>query len=135
MSKPRVLVVEDERAISEPLAESLNREGFLPQVAATAAEARDAFGKERFDCVLMDVMLPDGDGRELAKEVRSSSDAPIIMATARGDEVYRVLGLELGADDYVVKPYSAKELAARIRAILRRGRPVCHRKEPITIGD
>jgi two-component system response regulator RegX3 len=135
MSKPRILVVEDEPAISEPLAESLTRDGFLPQVAATAGAARDAFAAERFDCVLMDVMLPDGDGRDLAKEIRSGSDVPIIMVTARGEELDRVLGLELGADDYVVKPYSAKELAARIRAVLRRGRPVSQAKEAIEIGD
>jgi len=135
MSKPRILVVEDETAISEPLAESLTREGFLPHVAATAAAARDAFAADRFDCVLMDVMLPDGDGRDLAREIRSGSDVPIIMVTARGEELDRVLGLELGADDYVVKPYSAKELAARIRAVLRRGRPVSQAKEAIEIGD
>ncbi|MCA1726298.1 MAG: response regulator transcription factor [Actinobacteria bacterium] len=135
MSKPRVLVVEDEPAISEPLAESLTREGFVPHVAPTAAAAREAFAADRFDCVLMDVMLPDGDGRDLAKEMRSGSGVPIIMATARGEELDRVLGLELGADDYVVKPYSAKELAARIRAVLRRGRPPTQRRDAITVGD
>jgi DNA-binding response OmpR family regulator len=135
VSKPRVLVVEDESAISEPLAESLAREGFQPHVAPTAAAAREAFGAERFDCVLMDVMLPDGDGRDLAKEFRAGSDVPIILATARGEEIDRVLGLELGADDYVVKPYSAKELAARIRAVLRRGRSSTQRVEALTIGD
>jgi DNA-binding response OmpR family regulator len=83
----------------------------------------------------MDVMLPDGDGRDLAKEFRSGSDVPIIMVTARGEELDRVLGLELGADDYVVKPFSAKELSARIRAVLRRGRPVSQAKEAIEIGD
>ena len=135
MSKPRVLLVEDEPAISEPLAEALSREGFLSHVADTAASAREAMEGQRYDCVLLDVMLPDGDGRDLAREIRAGSDVPIIMVTARGEEVDRVLGLELGADDYVVKPFSAKELAARIRAVLRRGRPIGERREPITVGD
>jgi DNA-binding response OmpR family regulator len=120
-SKPRILVVEDERAISEPLAESLVREGFEPTVAATVAEAELRFESNEPDLVLLDVMLPDGDGRDLCREIRRRSDVPIVMLTARGEEVDRVVGLELGADDYVVKPFSARELAARIRAILRRG--------------
>jgi two-component system, OmpR family, response regulator RegX3 len=120
--KPRVLVVEDEPAISEPLAESLAREGFVPVVAPTVAEAERAFEARKPDLVLLDVMLPDGDGRDLCRELRRRSDVPIVMLTARGEEVDRVVGLELGADDYVVKPFSARELAARIRAILRRGR-------------
>ena len=130
-----MLVVEDQPAISEPLADSLTREGFLPRVAPTAEEALRAQGEDRFDCVLLDVMLPDGDGREVARQIRSTSDVPIIMVTARGEELDRVLGLEIGADDYVVKPFSAKELAARIRAVLRRGRAVTERVEPIEVGD
>ncbi|HYU57365.1 MAG TPA: response regulator transcription factor [Actinomycetota bacterium] len=135
MSKPRVLVVEDDPAIAEPLGESLAREGFLPHLAASAAEALSAFGSEKFDAVLLDVMLPDGDGRDVARQIRSGSDVSIIMVTARGEEVDRVLGLELGADDYVVKPFSAKELAARIRAVLRRGRSVAERVESIEVGE
>ena len=131
--KPRILVVEDELAISEPLADGLKREGFEPQVAGTLEEARAAFAKEVPDLILLDVMLPDGDGRDLAREIRRSSDVPIVMLTARGEEIDRVLGLELGADDYVVKPFSARELTARIRAIMRRGKRDDSRR-PIDIG-
>jgi len=132
--KPRILVVEDEQVISEPLAEYLERDGFDTEVAATLADARAAFDRLTPDLILLDVMLPDGDGRDLAREVRKTSDVPIIMVTARGEEIDRVLGLELGADDYVVKPFSARELAARIRAIMRRGHPT-QRRERIEVGD
>ena len=120
--KPRILVVEDEPAISEPLAESLEREGFEPEVTSTIGAAREAWQRREPDLILLDVMLPDGDGRDLAREIRRGSNVPIIMLTARGEEIDRVLGLELGADDYVVKPFSMRELTARIRAIMRRGR-------------
>jgi len=126
-------VVEDEPAISEPLADHLARDGFEPLVASTLEEAREAYGRQPPDLVLLDVMLPDGDGRDLAREIRRTSDVPIVMLTARGEEIDRVLGLELGADDYVVKPFSARELSARIRAILRRGRSA-QRRAPIEIG-
>jgi len=125
--KPRILVVEDEPAISEPLAESLAREGFDPQVTPSVAEAELAFDAGEPDLVLLDVMLPDGDGRDLCRQLRRRSDVPIVMLTARGEEIDRIVGLELGADDYVVKPFSARELSARIRAILRRGRSVAGR--------
>ena len=118
--KPRILLVEDEEAISEPLAEHLERDGFAPEVAATIAEARDAYDRETPDLILLDVMLPDGDGRDLAREIRKESDVPIVMLTARGEEIDRVLGLEMGGDDYVTKPFSPRELVARIRAVLRR---------------
>ncbi|HET7235283.1 MAG TPA: response regulator transcription factor [Actinomycetota bacterium] len=131
--KPRILVVEDEEAISEPLAESLEREGFAAEVAGTVELARAALGREAPDLILLDVMLPDGDGRDLAREIRKDSDVPIVMLTARGEEIDRVVGLELGADDYVVKPFSSRELTARIRAILRRGRGT-GRHGPIEIG-
>jgi DNA-binding response OmpR family regulator len=133
--KPRVLVVEDESSISEPLADHLAREGFSARVAGTLAAARDALSGEEPDVVLLDVMLPDGDGRDLCREIRKSSDVPIVMLTARGEEVDRIVGLELGADDYVVKPFSARELVARIRAIQRRGRAPGARRSPITIGS
>jgi DNA-binding response OmpR family regulator len=129
----RVLVVEDEPAISEPLAEHLAREGFAAEVVATIAAARDAVGRYEPDLILLDVMLPDGDGRDLCREIRRSSDVPIIMLTARGEEVDRIVGLELGADDYVVKPFSVGELVARIRAIQRRGRGASARS-PIVVG-
>jgi two-component system, OmpR family, response regulator RegX3 len=132
--KPRILVIEDESSISEPLAAHLAREGFDAEVAGTLASARAAFDRDEPDVVLLDVMLPDGDGRDLCRELRTRSDVPIVMLTARGEEVDRIVGLELGADDYVVKPFSAGELVARIRAIQRRGRAPGARKAPITIG-
>jgi DNA-binding response OmpR family regulator len=131
--KLRVLLVEDERGISELLTEHLAREGFEPEVAADLAAAREAYRRRAPDLVLLDVMLPDGDGRDLCREIRDDSDVPIIMLTARGEEIDRVVGLELGADDYVVKPFSAREVVARIRAVLRRGRPDRSRS-PITVG-
>jgi DNA-binding response OmpR family regulator len=132
--KPRILVVEDEETISDPLVESLEREGFEAQVAGTIAAAREALHRSSPDLVLLDVMLPDGDGRDLARDVRKASDVPIIMLTARGEEIDRVVGLELGADDYVVKPFSFRELLARIKAIMRRGRAM-DRPAPLAIGD
>ena len=131
--RQRILVVEDEEGISEPLLDHLTREGFDAEVAGSLEEAREAYARAAPDVVLLDVMLPDGDGRDLAREIRSSSDVPIIMLTARGEEIDRVLGLELGADDYVVKPFSARELVARIHAILRRGAGTA-RLGPITVG-
>ena len=130
---PRVLLVEDETAISEPLAAHLVREGFEPEVAGTIEEARSAMSRVQPDVVLLDVMLPDGDGRDLCREIRKTSDLPIILLTARGEEIDRIVGLELGADDYVVKPFSAGELVARIRAIMRRGHSTA-RRGPIEVG-
>ena|SRR5690242_20476796 len=121
MSRPRrtILLVEDETSITEPLAEALRSEGFETQVAGTVAEALELARTEP-DLVLLDVMLPDGSGFDVCRELRRSSRVPIIMLTARGEEADRVVGLELGADDYVVKPFSAREVVARIRAVLRR---------------
>jgi two-component system, OmpR family, response regulator RegX3 len=116
----RILLIEDEESISEPLERALGREGFDVTVAATAAEGRERFRDDRPDLVLLDVMLPDGDGRDVLREIRGVSRTPVVMLTARGEELDRVLGLELGADDYVTKPFSSAELAARVRAVLRR---------------
>ncbi len=127
-------MVEDEVTIAEPLAEHLEREGFRAEVAPTLARAAESIRREEPDLILLDVMLPDGDGRELCRDLRRRSDVPIIMLTARGEEVDRVVGLELGADDYVVKPFSARELVARIRAILRRGAGP-PRRGAIELGD
>ena len=113
----RVLVVEDEEAIAEPLAEGLRREGFDVAIARTGGEALAA---EAADIVLLDLRLPDMDGLDVCRQLRESSDVPIIVVTARGEEVDRVVGLELGADDYVVKPFGLRELIARIRAVARR---------------
>jgi len=116
----RILLIEDEESISEPLTAALGREGFDVVTAATAEDGRELFRAQAPDLVLLDVMLPDGDGKDVLRDIRSSSRTPVIMVTARGEELERVLGLELGADDYVTKPFSAAELAARVRAVLRR---------------
>jgi two-component system, OmpR family, response regulator RegX3 len=118
-----VLFVEDEPSIFEPFSAALRREGFEPVVASTLADARAAWVSREPDLVLLDLGLPDGDGRDLCRELRASSDVPIIVLTARGTELERVFGLELGADDYVVKPFSGAEVIARMRAVLRRARP------------
>jgi DNA-binding response OmpR family regulator len=116
----RVLVVEDEPGIAGPLAAHLAREGFEASAVGTVADARDAVEHALPDVVVLDVMLPDGDGRDLCREIRAASDVPILLLTARGADADRIVGLEIGADDYIVKPFSAGELVARIRAILRR---------------
>lgn len=119
-TETRILLVEDEASISEPLANALEREGFAAVVAPSAAEALRLARSTEPDLILLDLMLPDGDGRDVCREIRVFSDVPIIMLTARGTEVDRIVGLEIGADDYVVKPFSSGELIARIRALLRR---------------
>jgi DNA-binding response OmpR family regulator len=113
----RVLLVEDEQAIAEPLTERLGREGFAVTWVATAA---DALAAHEHDLVLLDLRLPDRDGFEVCRELRARSSVPIIVISARGDEVDRVVGLELGADDYLVKPFGIRELLARINAVTRR---------------
>jgi len=127
---PNILLVEDESAIAQPFARILAREGFVPTIAPTAAEALRAFADDPPDLVLLDLTLPDGDGRDVARDIRAHSRVPIIMLTARGTETDRVVGLELGADDYVVKPFSSAEVIARIRAVLRR--TVSGVEEPVT---
>jgi DNA-binding response OmpR family regulator len=116
----RILVVEDEDAIAEPLAEGLRREGFEVERVATGA---DALAAEEPDLVLLDLRLPDVDGITVCRELRARSSVPIIVVTAKGEEVDRVVGLEVGADDYVVKPFGLRELVARIRAVMRRAQP------------
>jgi two-component system response regulator RegX3 len=118
--RPRVLFVEDEVSISGPVSKALAREGFEPVVAATAARALELADEIEPDIVLLDLTLPDGDGRDVCRALRRRSDVPILMLTARGTETDRIVGLELGADDYVVKPFSGAEVIARIRAVLRR---------------
>jgi two-component system, OmpR family, response regulator RegX3 len=119
---PSVLLVEDERSIAEPFASALARGGFRTIVAHTAAEALALVEEVEPDVVLLDLSLPDGDGRDICRRLRLESDIPIIMVTASGTVTDRVVGLELGADDYVVKPFATGEVIARIRAVLRRGR-------------
>jgi two-component system, OmpR family, response regulator RegX3 len=135
--RPKILLVEDERAITEPLAEALEREGFTPAVAGTAAEAIEKAGGALPDLVLLDIGLPDGSGLDVCRELRRQSDVPIIMLTARGSEADRVAGLELGADDYIVKPFSAREVTARVRAVLRRASTgaTVNGSEQTRIGD
>jgi two-component system response regulator RegX3 len=132
-----ILLVEDEESITAPLAEALEREGFETRVARTAGESLELAGRVDPDLVLLDLMLPDGTGFDVCRELRRTSRVPIIMLTARGDEADRVVGLELGADDYVVKPFSAREVVARIRAVLRRTQsaPAADGKDAIEIGD
>ena len=130
----RILFVEDERSISEPFAKALAREGFEPTVAATAADALALAEEIDPDFVLLDLNLPDGDGRDVARELRRRGDVPILMLTARGTEMDRVVGLELGADDYVVKPFSSAEVIARIRAVLRRVSRAGGRDEASAVG-
>jgi DNA-binding response OmpR family regulator len=116
----RVLMVEDDDAIAEPLARGLEREGLE---VARAATGEAALAAESYDVVLLDLGLPDIDGFEVCRRLRARSEVPIIVVTARGDEVDRVVGLELGADDYIVKPFGFRELLARIRAVTRRSAP------------
>ena len=135
--KRRILLVEDEESITVPLSEALSREGFDTSVAGSASAALELAKQVRPDLVLLDVMLPDGSGFDVARELRRDSRMPIIMLTARGEEADRVAGLELGADDYVVKPFSARELVARVRAVLRRVAETGERRAEgaIVIGD
>jgi two-component system, OmpR family, response regulator RegX3 len=117
----RVLVVEDEESFSDALSYMLRREGYEVEVAGTGHDALQSFERTGADLVLLDLMLPGLSGTEVCRELRTRSHVPIIMVTARDSEVDKVVGLELGADDYVTKPFSSRELVARIRAVLRRG--------------
>jgi two-component system, OmpR family, response regulator RegX3 len=126
-----VLLVEDEDAIAEPLAEGLEREGFQVRRVATAAAALD---EPVPDLVLLDLRLPDRDGYDVCRELRQRSDVPIIVVTARGEEADRVIGLELGADDYVVKPFGLRELVARMRAVMRRTRAARNGRGAVRVG-
>jgi DNA-binding response OmpR family regulator len=133
-----ILVVEDEDSISQPFAEALRRAGFEAIVTGTAAGALELASDAEPDLVILDLSLPDGDGRDVCRELRRRSDVPIVMLTARGTEMDRIVGLELGADDYVVKPFSAGEVISRIRAVLRRSAPredAAPRQSPIRVGD
>ncbi|GAA4797956.1 response regulator transcription factor [Corynebacterium canis] len=117
----RILLVEDEESLAEPLAFLLGKEGFDVVWAADGAQALVEFEAHDIDIVLLDLMLPGMSGTEVCKQLRAISSVPVIMVTARDSEIDKVVGLELGADDYVTKPYSSRELIARIRAVLRRG--------------
>jgi two-component system response regulator RegX3 len=117
----RILVVEDEESFSDPLSYLLRREGYEVAVADDGPQALDEFDRNGADLVLLDLMLPGLPGTEVCRQLRTRSKVPVIMLTAKDGEIDKVVGLELGADDYVTKPYSSRELVARIRAVLRRG--------------
>jgi two-component system response regulator RegX3 len=119
----KILIIEDEISFSEALSFLLEKEGFETKVAETGKQGIDAFSDGQFDLVLLDLMIPEISGIDVCRTIRTSSNVPIIMLTAKDSEVDKVVGLELGADDYVTKPYSARELVARIKAVLRRGVP------------
>ncbi len=140
---PRVLVVEDEASFVEALSAGLRREGFAVDIARDGREALDRFEACRPDVVLLDVMLPRLSGLDVCREIRSISNVPIIMVSAKGEEIDMVVGLEVGADDYVPKPYRLRELVARIRAVLRRAQVQATSAEvvsadsarPVEVGD
>jgi len=120
----RVLVVEDEESYSDALAYMLRKEGFEVAIASTGPDALVEFDRAGADIVLLDLMLPGLPGTEVCRQIRATSNVPVIMVSAKDEEVDKVVGLELGADDYITKPYSPRELVARIRAVLRRGQEV-----------
>src|SRR3954452_5868685 len=134
----RILLVDDEQAIQTLLAYPLRKDGYEVIPAHDGREALDRFAEQRFDLVVLDIMLPKLDGIEVCRRMRSRSQVPIIMLTAKDDEIDKVLGLEMGADDYITKPFSVREFRSRVRATLRRaemlgGRPGT--EEPIFAGD
>ena len=131
----RILVVEDESSFAEPLTYMLAKEGYDVGVATTGPEGLELFDRTGADLVLLDLMLPGMSGTDVCRALRTRSTVPVIMLTARDSEVDKVVGLEIGADDYVTKPYSARELLARIRAVLRRrGELLDDEDEPLAAG-
>jgi two-component system, OmpR family, response regulator len=133
----RILLVDDEQAIQRLLTYPLRKEGYEVIPARDGREALDRFAEQRFDLVVLDVMLPQLDGIEVCRRMRSRSQVPIIMLTARGEEIDKVVGLEMGADDYITKPFSVREFRSRVKAVLRRaemlgGRPA---GEPLVVGE
>ncbi|HLG07399.1 MAG TPA: response regulator transcription factor [Gaiellaceae bacterium] len=130
-----VLVVDDEPIVREVVVRYLVREGHQTLEAADGNAARGAIEQADPDLVVLDVMLPGTDGLELCRWIRARSELPVIMLTARGEEADRIVGLELGADDYVTKPFSPRELAARVRSVLRRAAPADQAAERLTFGD
>jgi two-component system, OmpR family, response regulator VicR len=139
MTAPTILLIEDDENISDPLTYGLQKEGLLVTSAANGSLGLELARREHPDLILLDVMLPDMDGFTICRTLRSESDTPILMLTARGQEIDRVMGLELGADDYIVKPFNFRELLARIHAALRRREldrsAVPSHNERLTIGE
>lgn len=134
MSMTDILIVEDDSVIAQGLAYALEGEGWQTAAAATAAAARQMISERTFDLILLDVTLPDGTGYELCKLIKSKSDTPMIFLTACDDEVNVVMGLDMGADDYVTKPFRIRELISRIKTVLRRTGGQKH-QDMVTIGD
>src|SRR5207342_2216203 len=139
-TKPHILIVEDARDIREPLARYLRDNGYRTTTAGDAAAARKALKGAAIDLAVLDIMMPGEDGLSLCRSIRESSQTPVILLTARGEEVDRIIGLEMGADDYIAKPFSPRELIARIAAVLRRTQALPPRQKPpeaarIRFGD
>jgi len=139
-AKPHVLVVEDARDIREPLARYLREHGYRTTTAADAQVARKVMKGAAIDLVVLDIMMPGEDGLSLCRYIRETSQIPVVLLTARGEEVDRIIGLEMGADDYIPKPFSPRELVARIAAVLRRTQALPPRQKPpaadrIRFGD
>jgi DNA-binding response OmpR family regulator len=133
--RPKVLLVEDERSIAEPFARALARAGFQTVAVGTGREAISLVAASPPDVILLDLALPDVDGRDVCRQIRRTADIPIIMLTASGTVTDRVVGLEIGADDYVVKPFAIGEVIARIRAVLRRGQVRSEEMPTLEIQD
>src|ERR671922_1361311 len=133
----RILLVDDEQAVQTLLTYPLRKEGYEVIAAMDGQEALDRFTEQRFDLVVLDVMLPKLDGVEVCRRLRTRSQVPIIMLTAKGDEIDKVVGLEVGADDYITKPFSMREFRSRVKAALRRSRMVggATDEESISSGD
>ena len=132
---PTVLVVDDEPIVREVVVKYLERDGFRTLEAADGVRARELLAETTPSLVVLDVMLPGVDGLELCRWIRGRSELPVILLTARGEEADRIVGLELGADDYVTKPFSPRELAARVRAVLRRSSPAAAAGERLAFDD
>ncbi|HWN39718.1 MAG TPA: response regulator [Gammaproteobacteria bacterium] len=131
---PHILVVDDDREIRTLLRDFLEKNGFAATAVADGQETRRALARERYDLVVLDLMLPRESGLEICRELRATSDLPVIMLTALGDEVDRVVGFEVGADDYLTKPFSPRELLGRIRAVLRRTTQQAQQAEAEAVG-
>ena len=130
-----ILVVDDDRSIRDVARAALEAEGFRVDEASTGLEALEKFRALRPDLIVLDVMLPEVDGFEICRRLRAESDVPIVMLTARAEDVDKIVGLELGADDYVTKPFNPRELVARVKAVLRRYRKEESGEKPIVIGN
>jgi len=128
-TKPHILVVDDQRDIREPLGRYLEKQGLRVSLAAGAAEARDLLRRSAVDFVILDIMMPGEDGLSLCRHLREAANMPVILLTAMAEDADRILGLEVGADDYVVKPFNPRELLARVKAVLRRATSLPHSKQ------